>query len=915
MGRITNLFKKLFVPLLFLAAGSILSHAQPYGWTQIGSSITGSNNFGKNVSFNADGTIMAVGAPGPTISTVIGYVEVYQNQSGSWVKLGQTLSGENTGDWFGRFTSLSDDGTILAVGASKDGAGYVRLYEYNGSSWLDKGTNFKLTGTTAGDRWGECVSLSGDGSIVAIGAPYNDNNGQIDNGLVEVYEFDNVNSTWIQKGKTLYGYGIEKEDYFGYSLSLSSDGETMAVGAYQNDISAINNRGSVRVYTFNTINSEWELKGPQINGDINGERFGVSVSLNSDATVVAIGSYLYDPVGLTDAGCTRVYEYSGGNWRQKGSTIEGKVAGEQSGKFVDLNSDGTILTIGAPLSGPGSVGRARVYQLKYGDWQQVGGDFVGGIGDYLGYSIVVNNEGTVVAVGEDSGNEVRVYSLNINTWTGAAADNDWNNAANWNLGTVPTASNPVVIPAGLSSYPTLTGVANCLDLTIESASTGTGSILGQSNLSIAGTAVAKRYLTGVNQWHLVSSAVPGQTISSFLTTNPGIDSKGSGPVLRAMADYNESTNLWNGYFTDAQAGNLDAGKGFEMLTKKDTLVSFTGTLQGGTVMPAVTTSGYGWNCVGNPYPSAIFINEAANPTDNFIAVNYYDLDDAFKGIYVWNPTNTSYDPVTATDPAFTAAVGQAFMAKVKPGTTSLSFTTAMQTHAPAVAFKGGIITTPEIRLIAEAGGKTRKARIHFMDGMTDGLDVGYDMGIFKTDFNFYSQLVNDNGVDFGIQYLPETSLKSSEIVLGLETAEGGKVQLYAETENLPFGSRLVLEDRLTGTFTDLTNGEVYEAQLQKGEAAKGRFFLHTSNSVTSSDRFGNPDLNIYYSAERIYISGTVQKNAKATLYDLMGRKLLERNLERTSLNYIPANGLKNGVYMVSIQTEKGIFTQKIAVSR
>ncbi len=74
-------------------------------------------------------------------------------------------------------------------------------------------------------------------------------------------------------------------------------------------------------------------------------------------------------------------------------------------------------------------------------------------------------------------------------------------------------------------------------------------------------------MTGMD-WHLVSSPAPGQTIASFLTTNSGISSKGTDPdpVYRAMADYNEGTNLWNGYFTDAQAGNMDAGKGFELRT-------------------------------------------------------------------------------------------------------------------------------------------------------------------------------------------------------------------------------------------------------------------------------------------------------------------------------------------------------------
>ena len=80
-----------------------------------------------------------------------------------------------------------------------------------------------------------------------------------------------------------------------------------------------------------------------------------------------------------------------------------------------------------------------------------------------------------------------------------------------------------------------------------------------------------------------------------------------------MSDYNEGSNIWNGYFTDGELGNLAAGKGFEIRTGADGTVEFAGTLlEGGAVAADVTTSGYGWNSVGNPYPSAIYINNNAN---------------------------------------------------------------------------------------------------------------------------------------------------------------------------------------------------------------------------------------------------------------------------------------------------------------
>ena len=95
-------------------------------------------------------------------------------------QIGSDIDGETAGDYSGVSMSLSSDGTIVAIGAyGNDGAaanaGHVRVYEWNGSAWTQKGAD--IDGEAADDQSGYSVSLSSDGTILAIGADSNDGNG------------------------------------------------------------------------------------------------------------------------------------------------------------------------------------------------------------------------------------------------------------------------------------------------------------------------------------------------------------------------------------------------------------------------------------------------------------------------------------------------------------------------------------------------------------------------------------------------------------------------------------------------------------------------------------------------------------------------------------------------------------------
>ena len=203
---------------------------------QLGDDIDGEdvNDILSRVSFNEDGTIMAVGAKfNDGNGNNSGHVRVYQFSDCSWSQLGGDIDGEAVSDYSGEAISLSSDGTTVAIGANgNDGngnnSGHVRVYQFSGGSWSQLGDD--INGEAAGDHSGISVSLSSDGTTVAIGARYNGGNGS-ESGHVRVYQFSG--GSWSQLGVDIDGEAVEDE--LGTSVSLSSDGTIVAVGAKNND--------------------------------------------------------------------------------------------------------------------------------------------------------------------------------------------------------------------------------------------------------------------------------------------------------------------------------------------------------------------------------------------------------------------------------------------------------------------------------------------------------------------------------------------------------------------------------------------------------------------------------------------------------------------------------------------------------
>ncbi len=331
-------------------------------------------------------------------------------------QIGSNINGEAANDYCGRSVSLSSDGSIVAIGAAQnngngtDDAGHVRVYQNVLGVWTQIGSD--INGEADVDLSGVCVSLSSDGSIVAIGANANDGNGNL-SGHVRVYQ--NVSGVWTQIGSDINGEAAY--DQSGESVSLSSDGSILAIGARYN---AGNGTDSGHVRVYQNVSGVWTKIGADINGEAANDNSGRSVSLSSDGSIVAIGARLNDGNG-TDSGHVRVYRNISGVWTQIGADINGEAANDYSGHSVSLSSDGSIVAIGAYQNdGNGSdSGHVRVYQNISGVWTKIGSDINGeAAGDYCGYGISLSSNGSILAAGSNysDGNgtnsgQVRIFNL------------------------------------------------------------------------------------------------------------------------------------------------------------------------------------------------------------------------------------------------------------------------------------------------------------------------------------------------------------------------------------------------------------------------------------------------------------------------------------------------------------------------
>lgn len=443
----------------------------------------GSPLLGVTLAISADGSTLAVSAPyEDSAATGVngnqqddsasdsGAVYVFVRAGNSWSQQAYIKpSNTQTSDKFGFALALSGDGNTLAVSAtledsnargingtqadnSADSAGAVYVFVRNGTRWLQQ-AYVKASNADTGDQFGWSVALSHDGSTLAVGAQSEAgaatgvNGDQADNSAADagaVYVFARTGTSWTQQAYVKPS-NAQGGDRFGFSLTLSGDGNTLAAGSYDEDGSATGVNGvsdegapnSGAAYVFVRRGAAWAQEAyVKQSTTVRNSAFGSAVALSGDGATLAVGAV--DETNLTrgidgdqsstqnnavSAGAIYVFGRTDGGWRQQAYVKSFNIGPtDLFGIRLALSADGSVLAAGAPgQSGGGrgfnanpedftapESGAVYVFVRTAGKWSQHA--FIKAPNseefDQFGSAVALSGNGTVLAAasnGDDSG--------------------------------------------------------------------------------------------------------------------------------------------------------------------------------------------------------------------------------------------------------------------------------------------------------------------------------------------------------------------------------------------------------------------------------------------------------------------------------------------------------------------------------
>jgi len=347
-------------------------------------------NLGASVSVSADGSTIAVGAQNEARSTGAAYV--FTRPSGGWgtdsppsgVRL--VAPGGAAGDFFGGSVSVSGDGSTIAVGAAGaddngDNSGSVYVFTRPATGWAATSTSAKLTASDGAesDVFGFAVSVSANGSTIAVGAFGDDDNGA---GSGSAYVFTRPATGWAASATTtsakLTASDGAESDVFGIAVSVSGDGSTIAVGAFRDDD---NGAGSGSAYVFTRPATGWAASATTTSAKLTasdgaeGDWFGDSVSVSGDGSTIIVGSARGDG-NVGDSGAAYVFTRPSSGWTAASSsaklTAADGTASDWFGRSVSVSADGGKVAVGA--SGNDSAynafngGAVYVFMKPSGGW-------------------------------------------------------------------------------------------------------------------------------------------------------------------------------------------------------------------------------------------------------------------------------------------------------------------------------------------------------------------------------------------------------------------------------------------------------------------------------------------------------------------------------------------------------------------
>jgi hypothetical protein len=557
------------------------------------------------------------------------------------------------------------------------------------------------------------------------------------------------------------------------------------------------------------------------------------------------------------------------------------------------------------------------------------------------------------------------------TWLGITAD--WNTASNWSGG-VPGSATDISISPVVAYQPVIDGLsvaALCNNMTINtdasltinagqaltvsgnlsnsgslviqsSGVTSSGSLIVAGTGSGSGTVTYNRAMPAGTTWHYLSapvdiSAMPAGSFYAWDEVAGDWGASPSGTLLRGVGYTLQTTGNTVSFTGTPVLEDFDIDVtspyryndyivGDELNYDSRAFVTDTDNSHSGAVTRSLTNyGGGGCNLLGNPYTSALNVaafigaNYSTTPSESQFDPNYVALYLYNGSTYSYVSNSTGWPNGEMLDEEYIQA-GQGFFVLAMNDNSTFSFTRSMQGHDIAVPLLKSARTDdrwPGLQLKITSGEKERLTTVIFNESMTTGLDPGYDIGQMGSaaDIDIYTALVQDNGVNFSRQALPESGSVNNAIPVGVDMLKGGQVIISADTE--PFRNyKFWLEDRVTGVFTDLGT-DSYTVTLPPATYGTGRFFIIVSAGRTLRPRviqYGLPDIRIWSSQDgQVNIQGTVSEKAICEVYNARGQKVYESHLTDSGFNSFTMPNTTRGVYVVRVADGIMSTTRKIVI--
>lgn len=338
-----------------------------------------------------EGSYAVAGAPSNDVRNPdAGAVLVYRRELSGWVADTMlTASDGGFSEELGQSVALS--GNSVLAGAFKETrlglfeAGAVYAYEADSTGSWHQTQKITVPLASAYDWLGYAVTMQG--STACISAPRDDDKGS-DAGAVYMLEKGTIN--WLGDVKLMASDG-SSGDWFGRSVAL--DGDLLVVGAH---LYGSNDRGAA--YVFRRDSSGWTEEARLSSNDIAAvDNFGWSVDVDDGR--IAVGAFLADPDGRSNAGAVYVFEQDGGAWVQRQKLVP---AAAQPGDFtgISLSLDGDQLLVGAYGADLDGAASGTAVLFRYQDSLWVEGESLRGSassGQQSGYAVAI--QGAEAALG------------------------------------------------------------------------------------------------------------------------------------------------------------------------------------------------------------------------------------------------------------------------------------------------------------------------------------------------------------------------------------------------------------------------------------------------------------------------------------------------------------------------------------